>query len=239
MNIQFAPRTIPTVATILVVGLTGYLGAWQQGRAETKRALQLEFDQRHSMPELVVAGDMPADGLQFRRALASGEWQPTSAIFLDNKVEGGRAGYHFLAPLKLANDNYLLVNLGWVARSPAYPRPPAIDLPSGRHTIPGMLAKPGGRFLELAGTTIDGSVWQNITIERYRQATGLAVLPYVLLASQTLAPLKVVTEKPDAGVEKHVEYMMTWYALAATAIILWVALNVHRMRPAGAEGSNT
>ncbi len=235
MTIQFAPRTIPTLAMIFVVGLTGYLGSWQQGRADFKRALQLEFEQRHALPELVVAENLPPEGLQFRKATASGEWQARSAIFVDNKVDGGRAGYHFLAPLRLANNRYLLVNLGWVARAPSYPMPPAIELPPGLHTASGMLVKPTGRFLELASTTTEGSVWQNITIERYRQATGLAVLPYILMASQPLGPLKPVTEKPDAGVEKHVEYMLTWYALATTAIILWVVLNVRKLRP-GIDG---
>jgi surfeit locus 1 family protein len=97
--------------------------------------------------------------------------------------------------------------------------------------VRGSLVRPTGRFIELNSHTTEGSVWQNITIERYRQTTGLAVLPYILLASQTLDPLKAVSEKPNAGVEKHVEYMLTWYSLAMTAVVLWLVLNLHRVPP--------
>jgi cytochrome oxidase assembly protein ShyY1 len=38
-----------------------------------------------------------------------------------------------------------------------------------------------------------------------------------------------VTEKPDAGVAKHVEYSLTWYALAATTLALWLAMNLKRV----------
>jgi len=40
--------------------------------------------------------------------------------------------------------------------------------------------------------------------------------------------LAAVTETPDAGVAKHVEYEYTWLLLALTALVLWVALNVRR-----------
>ena len=85
---------------------------------------------------------------------------------------------------------------------------------------------PGNRFLELTQETIQGRVWQNLTIERYRVATGLDVLPLVLLAETATPPLKPVSAHADARAEKHVEYMLTWYSLAATVVVLWLTLNV-------------
>jgi surfeit locus 1 family protein len=225
MKIKFNPGIVPTLATLSVVMLTGYLGYWQQGRAESKRGLQLEFEGRIAQPALRISGQRLGDDMQFRRATAHGVWDINNAIFIDNKFDGEQVGYHFFAPLKVSGNQYLLVNLGWVPRGRSYPAVPAIALPKEGADVAGILVSPTTRFLELSGQTVQGAVWQNFTLERYRTATGLDVLPYVLLASQTYVPLKAVTEKPDARVEKHTEYMLTWYSLAITAVILWLAMN--------------
>jgi cytochrome oxidase assembly protein ShyY1 len=54
------------------------------------------------------------------------------------------------------------------------------------------------------------------------------VLPVVVLADMPAPGLEAVRERPDTGVDKHREYMLTWSALAATALVLWIALNVRR-----------
>jgi cytochrome oxidase assembly protein ShyY1 len=53
------------------------------------------------------------------------------------------------------------------------------------------------------------------------------------LASKISPPSKGLTlqaERPDAGVEKHVEYMLTWYSLALTVVALWIGLNLRIQR---------
>ncbi|MEI6737696.1 MAG: SURF1 family cytochrome oxidase biogenesis protein, partial [Pseudomonadota bacterium] len=123
-----------------------------------------------------------------------------------------------------------------------YPTPPAVVVPKGQVEVTGMLVSPIARFFELGkkmmtnsasnattatmrATSIQGDVWQNITIERYREHTKRDVLPLVLLANPTAFGLKAQTERPNARVEKHIEYMLTWYCLAAVVVILWLVLN--------------
>ena len=38
------------------------------------------------------------------------------------------------------------------------------------------------------------------------------------------------TDLIDAGIARHVEYAFTWFALATTAFVLWVVLNLRRAR---------
>jgi cytochrome oxidase assembly protein ShyY1 len=40
-----------------------------------------------------------------------------------------------------------------------------------------------------------------------------------------------VVERPDARADKNLEYMLTWYSLAATVIALWLLLNTRIGRP--------
>ncbi len=228
---------VPTLAALCVLSLTLYLGYWQQGRAAEKQALQAEFASRAAASQ-VVLGSAISDPLAFRytRAIAGGEWLANGQIFLDNKFDNEAVGFHVITPLKIAGTNrYVLVNRGWVARGAGFPAPPAIPVPTGSVEVEGVLVLPNTRFLELAHSTVQGSVWQNLTIERYSAASKLDVLPLVLLAKVTDAPLKPVAERPDARAEKHIEYMLTWYSLAATVAVLWVALNVklERVLPQG------
>jgi surfeit locus 1 family protein len=225
---RFTPGFLPSAVALAVFLLTTYLGQWQQGRAAEKYALQKEFDDRSKKPPVVLNATTRDFALRFRRATAEGTWQPGLQIFVDNKVEADRAGYHVITPLKLVDTNtYLLVNRGWIARSSAYPKPPTVEVPSGQFGVSGSLSIPSSRFMELSDVTIENHVWQNLTPERYRLNTGLDVLPFVLLAQDAYPPLRNVVEKPDARAEKHVEYMLTWYSLAIAVVVIWVVTNFH------------
>lgn len=251
--IQFSPRLVPTLAAMAMFALTLYLAIWQQGRAAEKRALQAEFVQRvAAQPVMLSSATRDGITLHYRQVIAHGEWDIAGQIFLDNKTDdagNGQAGYHVITPLKLARttelsrsgaavedglhlDTFVLVNRGWIARSAAYPVPPIVSAPAGKIDVVGVSTLPNTRFLELSDAAIQGPVWQNLTIARYRTATQRDVLPIIVLASQTkpdsLQALRPLTEKPDARVEKHIEYMLTWYSLAATVLALWIGLNIRR-----------
>ena len=56
------------------------------------------------------------------------------------------------------------------------------------------------------------------------------MLPVVVLLETPPAGLAAVHETPNARVEKHIEYALTWFALAATTFALWLGLNFKRVR---------
>lgn len=222
-----------TAAAAAMVALTVYLGLWQKHRAEEKSARQAVMDARLREPPLQLTGAVAeAEPLLYRRVRAAGEWDPAHQVFIDNQIREGRAGFHVLTPLRLQGaSEAVLVNRGWIARDAGYPRAPRVAVPAGPVQVTGLASLPPRRYVELSAETITGDVWQNLSLERYRRQSGLAVLPVVVLAETPGEGLAAVTERPDAGVAKHVEYEYTWFALAATTLVLWLALNLHR-RPA-------
>ncbi len=230
-----------------MVLLTLYLAVWQQGRATQKRALRAEFIARTIAPPVVISSTSGfienVEGYRYRIAIARGEWVPKNQLFIDNKVnENGVVGYHVITPLKVDNSSLtVLVNRGWIARTAKYPIPPVAVPPLGMIEVHGLLTIPSQRFLELSANSAEGNVWQNLTIDRYRAATNARVLPFVLLATAATPPnigLASQRESPDAGVEKHIEYMLTWYSLAATLVLLWVGLNLRTQRIAHTPAKN-
>jgi surfeit locus 1 family protein len=244
-EVSFTPSLLPTLAALIAVLLTLYLAIWQQGRATEKRALQAEYAARTQAPLVVLSGGLKkienVSDYRYRLAVARGEWQGANQIFIDNKFsDSGVVGYHVITPLKIADSNLVvLVNRGWIARSASYPAPPEVSPPAGEVKVEGQLSIPSKRFLELTENAAQGNVWQNLTIERYQQAMKIDVLPWILLASKILPPgagLTLQSERPDAGVEKHIEYMLTWYSLALTVVALWIGLNL-RIQRAGLDAA--
>ena len=226
----FAPRWLPTLAAAAFIALTASLARWQMQRADEKERLQALYEARLAEAPVLLTGAVPsAEPLLYRRVRARGRWLAPSQIFIDNQVFEGRAGFHVVTPLRIeGTSDAVLVNRGWVARGAEYPRAPAVAVPAGDVEVHGVAALPPRRYLELSAETQSGDVWQNLSIERYARATGLAVLPVVVLADTPAPGLAAVHERPDTGVERHREYMLTWSVLAATALVLWIALNLRR-----------
>jgi len=134
-----------------------------------------------------------------------------------------------VTPLALEGGKAMvLVNRGWIERTADYPRAPQVPVPEGTVEVEGLATLPP-RFLELSADVIQGAVFQNLTIERYRAWSGLDVLPFVVLADTPGPGLAVLHERPDAGVSKHREYEFTWFLLAGTAAALWLGLNLRRV----------
>jgi surfeit locus 1 family protein len=191
------------------------------------------LDARSVEPPLQLTGGLqdPAP-LLYRRVRARGEWIAERQFFVDNRIHEGRAGFEVVAPLRLAGaKEAVLVDRGWVARDSAiYPRHPEAPIPPGPVEVAGTAVRPPAHVLELSTQTVAGDTWQNLSIERYAAHSGLALLPVVILADSPGAGLAAAHERPDAGVARHVEYQLTWYALAATTLVLWIVLNVSRVR---------
>lgn len=229
---RFAPRIVPTLAAAAFIALTGSLSRWQAHRAEEKEVRQHLYEQRMAQAPIELAGPVDAAAILFRRVRAAGTWIAQKQVFIDNQVKGGRAGFDVVTPLRIeASGAVVLVNRGWVARGDAYPKPPRVDAPGGRVEVQGIAALPPARFLELAPSeAIIGSVFQNLTLERYRKWSGIDVLPVEIFADPPGPGLVAVLERPDAGADQNRQYEATWFLLAATTAALWIGLNLRRVR---------
>jgi len=225
----FTPGLVPTLAAVALVALTVSLGVWQKHRGDGKERLQALYEARMSQAPVRLAGPIgAADALLFRRVAARGRWLARGQIYIDNQVHEGRAGFAVVTPLAVEGGKaVVLVNRGWIERDAGYPRAPKVAVPEGIVDVEGLATLPP-RFLELSPDVIQGAVFQNLTIDRYRGWSGIDILPFVVLADAPAPGLAALRERPDAGVSKHREYEFTWFLLAATAAALWLGLNLRR-----------
>ena len=230
--LSFTPGPWPTIGAAAMIALTVWLGRWQTERGDEKEALQALLEARVHEPAIDLAGPVASpDAIVYRRVDAAGQWVAEGQVFVDNQVHEGRAGFHVITPLRIeGSSQVVLVDRGWIERTSEYPKAPHVDVPSGSVRVAGIAALPPKRYLELSSETVDGDVWQNLSLDRYRSRTGRAVLPFVVAADPTAPGLTAVRERPDTGVERHREYSLTWYSLAATTLVLWIALNIRKAK---------
>jgi surfeit locus 1 family protein len=224
----------PALAAAAGIALTTWLGMWQYGRGEQKRALAARIEKLAQEPALsVTARELDARDVELRQVEAHGTFEPRHAIFLDNRVRRGVVGYHVVMPLKLEHGaRYVLVDRGWIAAGPDRSRLPDVRTPQEPVVVRGRAVVPG-RFLELSDEVTRGPVWQNLTLERYRSAMPIAIQPFVIQQDAAAAPDDGLVREwlpPDLGVEKHYGYSFQWFALSVLILVFYLATHVRRDR---------
>ena len=231
---DFAPAGWATAATLAGVALTIALGFWQLGRADTKQALQARIDDFAKQPPIMIGAQAvkPEDVL-LRRVQVRGRFEPQHAVFIDNRLYQHQPGYHVFMPLRIAGaSKYVLVNRGWIAAGAERNRTPPVKTPEGEVVVSGTATPPAERFLELSTQVAEGNIWQNMVLERYRQATRLDVQPVIVQQTEAISALNdgLIRDWPPVDLKRntHLAYAVQWFALAVAIFIIYVVLNVRR-----------
>lgn len=207
---------LPFVAGLAVCVLTVQLGLWQTRRAEQKIALGARLEAAEASAPMVVGR---VDGVE--------EWQPVSmrgvwladrTILIDNRVHGGRPGYHVMTPLRLDDGEVVLVRRGWVAVGPDRSIRPAIFTPEGEVRVIGRVRVPESKPFSLADHPGDNGLWQYLDLDAYAKAYGLSVAARIVEETDA-ANDGLVRDwpRPDLGVDRHRGYAVQWFGLATLA----------------------
>ena len=216
------------------IALTVILGFWQLGRAEYKRELQIRIDTLARQPALRLSGgETDAAAFLLRRVEAAGRFDADRQVFLDNRVYQGRAGFHVVTPLLISGTRrYVLVNRGWVAATGNHRQSPPVDVPSGEIAISGTAVEAATRYIELSTKAAEGNIWQNLVLERYRAATGLDVLPFIVQQDAGGTNDGLMRDWPPADLRRNTNlaYAMQWFGMALAIFVYMLFLYVRSRR---------
>ena len=251
----FAVRMLtPLLAGLLVIVLTVMLGNWQVRRALYKTDLQAVLDAAAQRPAEAVAASAalrepadkegagrdvgPAQAVERgQRVVLNGEWLASATVFLDNRTHAGRAGYHVLTPLRLADGSgVVLVNRGWVAADADRTVLPEVALAPAQVTLEARVHVPEADAFTLAkaGQIEAGRVWQAVDLSHLAaradvslplcsaSGAGSACLAswLALQSSDSADGLVRDWPLPAAGIDRHRGYAFQWYCLAALGAAL-------------------
>ena len=208
-----------------------HLALWQTNRAQQKQQIADAVSERATAAPIQVGAELlNADSVEYRTVEARGLFDTRGLVFLDNRVNKGRAGYEVVMPLRLeGTDMHLLVNRGWIAGTGDRQRLPSVRTPQGLVTVTGIAVIPGTKMYELSESAIEGRVWQNLSVERYATNTGYKIQP--ILARQTgETPDGLIRDWTisDRAIDVHRSYAFQWYALAALVFVVYLAMSFKR-----------
>jgi surfeit locus 1 family protein len=166
---------------------------------------------------------------RYARVRVAGRWDPRQFL-LDAQVQRGQVGYRIFTPLMLADGSRLMVDRSWVAATGDRAVLPEVAIADPEVELEGLLdefPQPGVR----TGSAPDaGEAWPRVvlypTAEALAAALGVAVQPRLLRLDADAVGVGAFGFPP----ERHLGYAVTWFALAATLLSLWLAFSA-RARP--------
>jgi surfeit locus 1 family protein len=238
MRLRFRFRTIPFIATLVLVLVGIALGNWQTRRAAEKTVLQARLEQgMAAAPRVLDGGAVDPAHLEFHRVVVTGEFVPNWPVFLDNRPQNGRTGFILLMPFKIAGSNKaVLVARGWLPRNTAeHDRLPPFTTPAGQVRIEGRAVRQLARVMQL-GTPAPlqpKALVQNLEPAELARASGLDLLPVVVEQTGPDAAgegLQRNWPAPSLDIDRHKGYAVQWYALAAMAFLFFVITGFRRGR---------
>lgn len=225
---RFEPRPIATVAAAAAVMAFAALGNWQLERAAEKQALAADFQRQGPSIGLPRAGAALA---RYQRVTVRGSYDAGHQILLDNRSHAGAAGVEVLTPLLLEDGTAILVNRGWLPFGANRAQLPDVAVGAGAREIRGRFAGLPRAPVELAAPP--SREWPRLVNyprdEELAAMLGRQLRPGIILLDPG-EPDGYARDWAPAGTarERHLGYAVQWFALAATAAAIWLALSLKR-----------
>jgi surfeit locus 1 family protein len=238
----------PTLAALAGLAVLIGLGSWQMERKRWKEGLIARIAARvHADPvPLSMAQAAEArDGLEYRHVAVRGRFHHDRERYLYAPATGG-LGWHVYAPLEMAGGAVVWVNRGFVPDARKAPASRLKGQVQGEVDVRGLVRLPTrpGWFAPANDAAHNLWYWPELAAmtasafpERRRTGAeapqGPAVLPLVIDADAQPEPPGGL---PRGGVtrlqlpNRHLEYAVTWYGLAATLVGVYLAFAISRLR---------
>jgi surfeit locus 1 family protein len=234
---------LPTLLTLIGAGLLIGLGAWQIERMGAKHRLIERVQQRttqepRDLPPVESWGSLQPKGYDYTRVRLTGRFLHDKEALVHGLLSTGREavqGYYVLTPMQLPDGAIVIVNRGFVPTEKGDPKTRPEGQVTGSQTIVGLMRAPERRGYFLP----DDDPARNSFFARDPAAIGRAkglpnVAPFTVDADATANP----GGWPKGGTtrlsftDNHLQYAITWFALALGMIAVFVAWVIKEGRTA-------
>lgn len=243
-NWCFCPRLITSLLALIFFSLFISLGFWQLDRADYKRTLYSDFENRQSGQAIDLNHDntklSDKEEIIWRHVNATGEFLEQYQILLDNQVEKGQAGYYVYTPFKLEQSEHaVLVNRGWLSTDNDRTVSPALIMTNDLVNIMGLakeIPKTGLLLKNMPPEQMNKGVYrvQRLNINEVAELTKTKLLPYIVrLEPESKHGYRRQWQLPGSGVSIHNGYAFQWFAFATVLLIIYLVLNIKNKHKTG------
>jgi surfeit locus 1 family protein len=233
--VTFKPTLGVTVAAALAMLILIGLGTWQLDRREWKsQVIETRTQQiaqpTVAFPDLLKEPEIDLFTSVYRSVRLQGRYRTGDEIKLLSRTRDGRPGFHVITPLVTEYAvGVVLVDRGWIPINREEDITPA---PTGLVEVEGFV-----RMFETPNRFIPDNDpasgdWFYLDGDQIASALNLdAVAPsYIQLAPDAAAPgVYPKGDIPNVALRNpHLQYAITWYALALVLLVIYVIFHARR-----------
>lgn len=229
----FRPALWPTLFTVPALIALVVLGLWQVQRMHWKADLIEKLQTRSTSAAVAPPG--PSDDLaafEFQRVTVTGRFRHDRELYLVSRSLRGSPGFHVMTPFERPDGApAVMVNRGWVPFDKQDPATRAEGQVPGQVTIEGIvrLQRPPGWFTPDDDPKKNN--WFTVNSEKMGRQTGVPLVGgFYIVADMGDTPGNFPVGRQwrlDIR-NNHLEYAITWFALAAALLVIY--LLYHRRR---------
>lgn len=230
-------KLLPTLSVFLGVSLLMSLGFWQLHRADYKRQLQAQYQQRSQQSPVPFEQLSQFTDSTYYPVKISGHFDNQHQFLLDNQFYQHQAGYDVITPLLPDKGGpAVLINRGWIAAGTdrqQLPQLPMIEQPVNLLGIIQPVSKPFllGSKLEIPKNTAWPRRIQLLDTKLLATQLGYPVAGQIVQLNRVspyrFAPL---WQPINTKAYIHTAYAFQWFCLAATLLICYVVVQVKRAK---------
>jgi surfeit locus 1 family protein len=230
------------------IAILGGLGIWQLERKAWKEGLIAAIHERVSappsdFPPATAWADLSPEKDEYRHVRLAGRFQNDKEAHLQTNLvsrgpDDGALGYDILTPLEMADGSLVIVNRGFVPLTRKEPSTRAQGQVEGKTHLTGLIRFPQAHPLFVPDDDPARNVWFSRDPAPIAKAYGLVRVAPVIVDADADVGASGKTEAegpaPRGGQTRielrndHLQYALTWFALAIVLACVFGAYTVKR-----------
>ncbi len=210
------------------------LGLWQLEREQQKIVTEKVYETRNASEPIDVSSiDWASSDLNWIAVRATGFFDNTRQLLLDNRILNSVVGYEVLAPF-YTDGRVLLVNRGWIAQGQSRQSLPELALTEDRVTITGHIYVPDGELMILGSEEAVTESWpkviQSVDIQTLSSVMDEAFETHVVrLDENSTAVLQTNWTAINMRPEVHRAYAVQWFLMASVLMFLYLFFSIRKL----------
>lgn len=227
----------PAVLALAGLAVLLSLGVWQWERKAWKEALIEQIASRSTGApvsiDAVIAEQQRSGDIEYRRVSVAGRFRHDLERYFFAAAPG-QPGWHVVTPLVLADGRIVWVNRGFVPDTLKEPQRRAVGQVPGVVTVVGLVRTTVPPDTFTPANDPARNMWYRRDVAALDRSAGVESLPFLIEADATPVP----GGWPKGGItrvflsNRHLEYALTWWGLAATLVGVFSAFAYGRLKRA-------
>ncbi len=226
------------VLALVIISLLTSLGFWQVSRRSEKLEIERQINEKNHA-EIINLNELTRFDiaeLKYRKVKVRGHFERKGITYIDNVVHDGVYGFYVYVPFKLENnDQYVLVNRGWVPKKNRREPLPEINVSKEIQQIAGSLRMPSKRpFVPSSVEKLnvdEKNLWLYIDLEKYSEEAPFKIFPFVIYQAPEEGT-DFIREWPvfNPKTVMHTGYAIMWFSLALIALITFIYMSFSKSK---------